>query len=60
MPSQPQMFMSYRNQQLDQVVAQAQLLLQDYYHLLMVQIKWDHVVDLQHTQIFMVLDPHQV
>ena len=57
---QPQMFTIYQNLLLDRVGELAQLLLLDYCHLLMVQIRWDRVEDLQHTQIFMVLDPHQV
>ena len=50
----------FQNLQQDQVEAQAQLLLLDYYRLLTELIRWVHVVDLQHMQIYMVLDPHQV
>ena len=57
---QLQMFTIYQNLQLDRVGELVQLLPLDYYHLLMAQIRWDRVEDLQHMQIFMVLDPHQV
>ena len=57
---QLQMFTIYQNLLPDRVGELAQLLLLDYYHLQMVQIRWDRVEDLQHTQIFMVLDLHQV